>query len=136
MENGPWSDYPFWIGGRALVYTGQPEKALPQLKRAVELARRISDSVGLSEVLAVPAEAQLAAGKISLALDTARKAEEVATRAKLGINLAQVKLWRRWVEMEADPGLATRHISSLHQSVLISRIWTAARVGLYNGSIG
>jgi len=117
QPEGPQSDYPFWLLGRAMVHTGKAKKAVPELERAIQIAEEIGDAVGLSEALASRAEAHLALGEKGQALKTASRAENVAAYAGLGINLAQVRIWRSWIEMETDPGSASSHISPLHQSL-------------------
>ncbi len=117
QPGGPVSDYPFWMRGRALVYTGRAREALPQLKRAVRLAKNIGDAVGLSEALISRAEAYLALGESGKAVDNAGTAQRVAEYAGLGVNLAQVRVWRAWIEMEVDKTLASRHLGPLHTSV-------------------
>lgn len=109
--------YPFWIWGRSLVYLGRAELALPILKRAVRIGRSTGDAVGLSEAQCSLAEAFLALGRKDEALKTAAEAEKIAAGAALDINLAQIRLWRAWIEIEADPGLAARHIEALHLSL-------------------
>ena len=117
QPEGPQSDYPFWIWGRAMVHTGKAEKAVPELERSIQIAEETGDAVGLSEALASRAEAHLALGESKEAVKTADLAEKVAAYAGLGINLAQVRLWRAWIEMEADPDSASSHIGPLHQSL-------------------
>jgi tetratricopeptide (TPR) repeat protein len=111
------SDYPFWIWGRALVHTGNVGRAVPELERAIRLARKSGDAVGLSEALISRAEAYLSLGDSVSAIRTAEKAQAVAAQARLGINLAQVRVWRAWIEMEVDRSLAVRHLAPLHQSL-------------------
>ena len=114
---GPQSDYPFWIRGRALVHTGRPDQAVPELEKSIGIAVEIGDAVGLSEALASRAESHLALGECEEAVKTAARAEKVAAYAGLGINLAQVRVWRAWIEMEADPDSAEGHLDPLHQSL-------------------
>ena len=117
QPEGPVSDYPFWIWGRALVYTGRAQEALPELERAVGLAKDIGDAVGLSEALISQAEAYNAVGESMRAVDTTDSAQQVAEYAGLGVNLAQVRVWRSWIEMEVDKTSAPRHLRPLHQSI-------------------
>ncbi|MEA2063473.1 MAG: tetratricopeptide repeat protein [Gemmatimonadota bacterium] len=117
LPGGPDSDYPFWIWGRALVHTGRAEKALPVLGQAVDLAENIGDAVGLSEALASQAEAFLALGRNEDALAVAAKSLRVAKYAGLGVNLAQVKVWQAWIEMQIDSSSALRNLAPLHQSL-------------------
>jgi len=117
QPGGPVSDYPFWIWGRALVYTGRAREALPELERAVSLAKNIGDAVGLSEALISLAEAKLAVGESSAAVETTAEAQRVAEYARLGVNLAQVRVWRSWIEMEVDQTSAARHLEPLHISL-------------------
>lgn len=117
QPEGPQSDYPFWIWGRALVHTGNPEQAVPELERSIKIAKEIGDTVGLSEALVSRAEAHLALGEGEKAVKTAARAQRVATYARLGINLAQVRVWRAWIEMETDPDCAANHIDPLHNSL-------------------
>ena len=117
QPESPQSDYPFWIWGRALVHTGNPERAVPELERSIKIAKETGDAVGLSEALASRAEAHLALGESEEAVKTAAQAQRVATYAKLGINLAQVRVWRGWIEMETDPDCAVKHLGPLHHSL-------------------
>lgn len=117
QPEGPQSDYPFWIWGRALVHTGNPEQAVPELEKSIKIAKEIGDTVGLSEALVSRAEAHLTMGENEKAVKTAAQAQRVATYAKLGINLAQVRVWRAWIEMETDPDCAVKHLGPLHQSL-------------------
>ncbi len=114
---GPVSDYPFWIWGRALVHTGRAREALPELERAVGLAKDTGDAVGLSEALISHAEAYLATGEGIKALEPAAEAQRVAEYAGLGVNLAQVRVWRSWIEMEVDKTSAVKHLDPLHRSL-------------------
>ncbi|HUU27527.1 MAG TPA: tetratricopeptide repeat protein [archaeon] len=114
---GPGSDYPFWIWGRALVHIGKAEQAVPELQKSISLARNIGDAVGLSEALVSLAEAHLALGESDQAQSCASQSEEVARYARLGINLAQIRIWRSWIEMELDSRSAVRQLSPLHQSL-------------------
>ncbi|MBN2290397.1 MAG: hypothetical protein JXQ83_13765 [Candidatus Glassbacteria bacterium] len=113
----PVSDYPFWILGRALVHNGRAREALPELERAVRIARDTGDAVGLSEALISRAEAFLAVGEKRKALENASVALRVAEYARLGVNLDQVRIWRFWVETQADRTSAARHLEPLHRSL-------------------
>ncbi len=116
-HKGQQSCYPLWLWGRSLVYAGNAQKAVQEINRAIRVARKTGDAVGLSEALIALAEAQAAQGDSQSALKTAELAEQTATGARLGINLAQVRLWRAWVEMQSDSRLAGRNIEPLHASL-------------------
>ncbi|MFC1614385.1 hypothetical protein ACFL5K_03725 [Gemmatimonadota bacterium] len=116
---GPVSDYPFWIRGRALVHCNRSREALPELERAVSLARDIGDAVGLSEALISRAEALVAVGRSDEALKLAAEAQYVAGYAGLVVNLAQVRVWRAWIEMEVDKASAAGQLEPIHESLAV-----------------
>ncbi|MCE5271749.1 hypothetical protein LLH00_10760 [bacterium] len=113
-HKGQQSCYPLWLWGRSLVHAGNIQKAVQEISRAIRVAHKTGDAVGLSESLIALAEAQAAQGDNQTALKTAELAEQTAAGAHLGINLAQVRLWRAWIEMQSDSRLAGRNIEPLH----------------------
>lgn len=117
VPGGPGSDYPFWIWGRALTHTGNPERALTELQRAVEIAVSIGDATGLAEALVSLGEAHLALKNYAKALECSARAQKIAEWTGLGINLAQTRVWRAWIGMQADPSSAPCLLGPIRRSV-------------------